>query len=935
MSEKKPKLTDASQAMLDKAIAKHQAGDTATAKALYNELLNTEQKAHGLHLLGVISHQEGNNTKAIELIENALKVEPGLISGRFNLANIYLGIGDKEKAFQLFHQCTQLKPDYLEAHYQCGLLLGEHGKYSEAIDSFNAVIALDSSHAASYLQKGVCETHHGKAQEAITTLGRACELDPSNADCFFGLGNAYSHGGEKQAALKLLDKAIQLNPVHYRSWNNRGVIFLDLAQHDDAQACFERALSIHPSFVEAHNNLGNVLRALGRYEEARACYSRAIAHQPTYADGHYNLGVVLSDLGDFEPSIASYEIAIQLNPRYWRAYINLGAVLHRHFKQPDKARGFFETVISNDPSSHEAFFNLGNAVKDLGDVEGAINNYRAALRLKPDYYDALNNLGLCQKEVGSFQDALQSYQAALRFKPDYARALNNLGVLYRLLDEPDASLNAYNTAISIDPKFVDAFNNRGNLFKEFGRLDQAIADYEMVHSLDPDYDFFFGTLQHARMKACDWRGYEGHLNYLRQGIEEGRYVTPPFPPLSLFDDPGLHARNTRTYAEKMYPAKQLDVPIPELRNNGKIRLAYFSSDFYNHATSYLIAELLELQSRDKFHLIGISWGPRLTDSMSSRVRLAFDEYHEVHDLSDPGVAKLSRSLGVDIAIDLKGYTSQCRTGIFACRCAPIQINYLGYPGSMQSSYFDYIIADPFLIPAQGAQYFSEKVIYLPDTYQVNDRKRPISSTHLSRKECGLPVDAFVFCCFNNNYKITPSIFDVWARILLNCPNSVLWLFKDNELVVGNLRREAQARGVDPNRIFFAERMSLEDHLRRHQCADLMLDTFPYSAHTTASDSLWAGLPLLTLVGESFASRVAASLLHACNLSELVAHNQCDYFFKAVKFYENPQALHSIRKGLRNGRDRFAIFDSQRFVANFEEALLSIKSNNSIDRDAHN
>ena len=437
------------------------------------------------------------------------------------------------------------------------------------------------------------------------------------------------------------------------------------------------------------------------------------------------------------------------------------------------------------------------------------------------------------------------------------------------------------------------------------------------------------------MKACDWRGYEGHLNYLRQGIDEGRYVSPPFPLLSLFDDPGLHARNTRTYAEKMYPAKQLDVAISEFRNSGKIRLAYFSSDFYNHATSYLIAELFELHSRDKFHLIGISWGPRVADDMSGRVRLAFDEYHEVHELSDFGVAKLSRSLGVDIAIDLKGYTSQCRTGIFAYRCAPIQVSYLGYPGSMQSNYFDYVIADPFLIPAQSTQYFSEKIAYLPDTYQVNDRKRPIASSKPSRKECGLPDDVFVFCFFNNNYKITPPIFDVWARILLHCPNSVLWLFKDNKLVVNNLRREAQARGVDPNRIFFAERIKLEDHLRRHQCADLMLDTFPYSAHTTASDSLWAGLPLLTLVGESFASRVAASLLCACKINDLVSHSIEVYFSKAVKCYENPQALHSIRNGLRNGRDRFAIFDSQRFVANFEEALLSIKSNNSIDRDAHN
>lgn len=915
--------SDNSQDLLDQAIAKHQAGDTKGAATLYEQLLQTKQKAHALHLLGVIAHQDGDHLKAIEQIEQALLVDPGLISGRFNLANIHLGLGDKNKAFQLFHECARLKPDYLEAHFQCGLLLGEHGEHAEAVDAFRKVLVLNPNHASAFLQKGVCETHLGQLSGAIETLQRACELDPHNADCFFGLANAYSHSGRHNDAEVLLDKSLQLSPNHYRAWNNKGVLFLDNESYDEAATCFRQALVIQPTFVEAHNNLGNVLRAQCKFKEAESAYRKSLECRPGYADAHYNLGVVLSDMDRFDEAVTCYEMAIQSNPNYWRAYVNLGAVLHRHFKQPLKAKSYFDRVIANDQQNYEAFFNLGNAVKDLGDPHEAMHYYKACLQIKPDYCDALNNLGLCQKDVGSYQDALESYLLAIKIKPDYARALNNLGVLYRLLDKPNEALTAYNQAIEIDPKFVDAYNNRGNLFKEFGRLDSAIADYEKVFALDSDYEFFFGTLQHARMKACDWRGFNDHIRHLKKSVQEGGRVSPPFPLLALFDDPELHARNTHNYADALYPPKVLSEPFTRPSNDGRIRLGYYSSDFYNHATSYLIAELFELHDRGKFYLIGFSWGPKLHDAMFNRVKNAFDEFYEVHEFGDLAIARLSRERGVDIAVDLKGYTSQCRTAIFSYRCAPIQINYLGYPGSMQALYFDFIVADRFLIPEESQVHYSEKVLYLPDTYQVNDRKRPIPRSIPCRTEVGLPEDAFVFCCFNNNYKITPSIFDLWCNILTQCPRSILWLFKDNELVVENLRREASIRKVDPNRLYFAERASLEDHLSRHLCADLMLDTFPYSAHTTASDSLWAGLPLLTLCGSSFASRVAASLLNASGLQQLVTYSEDDYLQLAVSLYHDPTTLKALSKRLLDGREHSVVFDVVSFVRHYESGLSNV------------
>jgi predicted O-linked N-acetylglucosamine transferase (SPINDLY family) len=425
------------------------------------------------------------------------------------------------------------------------------------------------------------------------------------------------------------------------------------------------------------------------------------------------------------------------------------------------------------------------------------------------------------------------------------------------------------------------------------------------------------------MKLCEWGEFSKNILTIEQGILENRCASTPFPVLSFFDRPELHLLVSKIYSDLKYKNLCLSKAPFSLYSHGKIRIGYYSADFHNHATSYLMAELFELHDKSKFEIFGFSFGPVNNDDMQVRVSSAFDHFYFVNDKSDHDVASLSRQLGIDIAIDLKGFTQDYRLGIFAYGCAPIQVNYLGYPGTMGTDFIHYVIADITVIPETNQQFFTEKVVYLPHSYQVNDSKRAISDRLFTKPEVGLPGSGFVFSCFNNVYKILPSTFDGWMRILKSIDGSVLWLLDDNPTATSNLQKEAQARGVDPSRLVFAKRMSLDEHLARLKLADLFIDTLPYNAHTTTSDALWAGLPVLTCMGESFASRVAASLLKAIDLPELITHSQQEYEAKAIELATNPALLKAIKDKLAANKLTKPLFDTKLFTKHLEAAYSSM------------
>ena len=655
-----------------------------------------------------------------------------------------------------------------------------------------------------------------------------------------------------------------------------------------AEAIYLQLLTINPANSEALQLLGALALEKGNNQDGLELINLAIEINPKVASYHSNQGVAFKELDKFEDAVASFDKAIALDPCYAEAYSNRGAALRR-LHLLDAAIESCEKAISLNPRLVEAYSNIGLALQEQKKLDAAVLNFDKAIKLNPNYFQAYSNRGNALLELKQFDSAIASYDKAISLRPDSA----------------------------------EAYYNRGAAYKELKNLDIAVDNYETAYHLKPDQPYLEGMRLHIKMFICDWVDFESNMLSLNQRIQDDFNVAHSFTLLGLPFSLTAHRQTAENLCKDKYPFNSYLGPIIKQPRQPKIRLGYYSADFHNHATAYLMAELFERHDKEKFELIAFSFGPETNDQMQIRVSQAFDHFVNVASLSDIEVALLSRELGIDIAVDLKGVTQDARLGIFSFRAAPIQVSYLGYPGTLGADYIDYLIADKTLIPLQSQQYYSEKIVYLPNSYQVNDRKRVIAPTQFTKQELGLPQNAFVFCCFNNNFKITPDVFDSWARILKAVDESVLWLFQDNPTAAANLRKEARQRGLDPNRLVFATRMDLPEHLARHKAADLFLDTRPYNAHTTASDALWAGLPVLTCMGESFASRVAASLLNAIGLPELVTETQADYEALAIELANTPSKLKEIKEKLERNKLTTPLFDTALFTKHIEAAYAQM------------
>lgn len=564
-------------------------------------------------------------------------------------------------------------------------------------------------------------------------------------------------------------------------------------------------------------------------------------------------------------------------------------------------------------------YNEGNALLQRGQINDAISRYDEAIALQPDYADAHNWRGNALQMLGRIEAAVVCYEKAVALQPDYFKAYHNRGMALQKLGKLEEAVASFDKALEIKPDNVDSYYGRGLALEALGQLDKAVASYDRALAIRPDFKYLPGKVLHDRMGLCDWKNFENDFASLMQRIESGEKCSTGFPVLALTSALSVQRKTAETLIADLYPYNPCLGPITKRPKSEKIRIGYYSADFYNHATAYLMAELFELHDKTRFELIAFSYGPQKKDEMHQRLSRAFDRFIDVSMKNDVEVAALSRELGIDIAIDLKGFTTNQRMGIFSFRAAPVQVNYIGYPGTVGADYMDYLIADAMTVPEEYQQHYSEKIVRLPHSYQVNDRKRKISDNKFTREELGLPAEGFVFCCFNRNYKILPDIFDSWIRILKSVKGSVLWLLEENQTAAINLRKEAERRGGDPKRLVFARRINLPDHLARHKAADLFLDTLPYNAHTTASDALWAGLPVLTRTGESFASRVAASLLHAVGLPELVTTGAEEYESLAIELAGNPDKLRAMKVKLESSKPEAPLFNTDLYTKNIEDA----------------
>ncbi len=595
------------------------------------------------------------------------------------------------------------------------------------------------------------------------------------------------------------------------------------------------------------------------------------------------------------------------------------AVIEAQLKNYDAAELLFLRAISIDKNHPEFILNYANLLYETKRYEEALNYYLYVEKSLTTNSVLFCNLSACYVALNKPLLGVNYARSALRINPKDPVAWNNCANALKQLGEERDALDCFNKALRLKPDYFDAWCNRGKTLKTLRLEDRGLSSFETAHGLNPNDGFVRGLLMHTKFELCDWKGaHPEGSNCLSKFFEAGCYI-PPFFSLTVFDNPQFHYLNARSYSESKYPVSTLLGVISRRMPKKKIRIGYFSADFYNHATAYLSAELFEIHDKNKFDTFGFSLGPKKNDEMQRRISITFTKFIDAQDKSDRELAQIARELEIDIAIDLTGYTRNSRPGIFSFRAAPIQVSYLGYPGTMGAQFIDYIIADHSVIPPENRPFFSEKVVYLPHSYQVNDSKRRISEKEFTRQEVGLPEGGFIFCCFNNNHKIMPEIFTCWMRILQATPGSVLWLLQDSPTAASNLRKEAEARGVEGNRLIFAQRMKIDEHLARQRVADLFIDTLPYNAHTTASDALWAGLPVLTCIGRSFAGRVASSLLNSIGLPELIAQSQEEYELKAIKLASRPEMLADIKRKLQNNRLTHPLFNTQMFVRHIEIA----------------
>ena len=696
------------------------------------------------------------------------------------------------------------------------------------------------------------------------------------------------NGNLEEAEVKLKN-SLKIIPNRLSTMNNLANVFLRLNKQEEAAQLIEEIIRKNPNDYDSNLIKSRLFEINGRYREALETLDNII-HEKHDEDCHealYSRGKILEKLLNFQDAIKDYEKVIYIKPNHLNSYIRLGLIFYK-----------------------------------IQRYEESIRIYNDAIKINNKESDIYNNLGLSQIEIGLYSDAISNFEIALKINPNLAGTYLNIGVAYVKKGQKKDSIFFFEKAININKNYVEAYENLGKVHQELKNLDKAVEYYQSALKINPKRDYLHGILIHAKMCMCDWSEFDENLIRLEDAILKNEKCSPPFPVINLIESSQIQLKVAKIWSDSYYPINNLLGPIQKKEHVNKIKVAYFSSDFREHAVSYLIAELFELHDKSKFEIYTFYFGPEDSSLLHKRIVNSSSKNYNVKNLKDYEIANLSREIGIDIAVDLNGATANQRTKIFSYRPAPIQIGYLGYLGTMGSDLYDYIVADKTLIPINDQKNFTEKIIYIP-SYQINDRKRSTSHNELTKKILNIPDNGFIFCCFNNNYKYSPSIFESWMRILRNTYNSFLYLYADNEWVKQNILNETQKHGVDISRIIFADFVNRNDYLLRYKFVDLFLDTYPYNAGTTASDALWASVPIVTRMGNSFASRICASILNALQIPELITSTKLEYETLAIELANNPELIGEIRKKIDLRKSSSLLFNTPKWVENIEIAYTKI------------
>jgi predicted O-linked N-acetylglucosamine transferase (SPINDLY family) len=597
-----------------------------------------------------------------------------------------------------------------------------------------------------------------------------------------------------------------------------------------------------------------------------------------------------------------------------------GIFLHKK-NSLDEAKKIYKDIIEIEKENFQAMYLLGVIFFQQKDYDQGIEFIEKSLQINNKNYSALNNLGNIFLELKKYPEAIEKYKKALNLNKNYTAAIYNLGNTYKAISKYKIALEYYYKAIISDPKFFDAYYDYAELLERTGRTEDALIYYSKLLELSPEYPYLLGSIVRSKLSICQWKSLDEEIEKIKNNLFNKKTINA-FDILFITDSPEHQMKAVKQYSEDKFPSAGNVIDLKQ-ENNNKIKIGYYSSDFSNHPVGYSIVQLFEFHNKEKFDVYAFYFGKK-NDETTKKISKECKEFIDVSNISDSELINLSKKIGINIAINLNGFTSNSRTKIFSSRISPIQINALGYPSTMMASYMDYIIADQVVIPEKNQKFFKEKIIYLPSFYQISNDKKKISNKNYTYKDFNLPLDKFIFCCFNNILKINPNIFSLWMKILKKNENSVLWLKSNKTNVIKNLKLEADKSKINSDRIIFANKLeSSEDYLASYKLADLFLDTFPYNAHVTGCDAIYSGLPILTLCGESFASRVGASLLNTLNMNELIAYSETEYVNKAYNLSINKKKITELKQELSNPLTISKLFNSNLYVEKIETAYIEI------------
>ena len=777
--------------------------------------------------------------------------------------------------------------------------------------------------ARSALEQARAALHAGEPAQAEPHYQAALRADGGNVEILYELSVVNAQLGRLQAALKLVERALARDAGIALLHFHRAELLAALRRTEDAVAAYRQALAIEPGHVDALNGLGDSLIGLGRVADALPLLERAVALRPDHVPALNNRANALQLLGRTGEALQGFDLALACSPGNPYVLFNRASTL-LSLKRYAEAEADSRQAMAQDPNFVGPRFNLGKAQARQGKLADALATFDKLIAMQPGNAAAWCERGSLLAGMQRPKEAWVCYDKALALDPNLADAWYASAVLYSTFSQHEAALKCFRRVLALQPNNAEASCRLGETLRPLGRDEEAVIAFEDSLRIDPDHPFVLGQIAWLKLHRCSWQGIDALVDKVVSGMRAGKPAAMPLDLITMSDSAQDQLRCARICAQQTYKPPSATVWQGERYRKAKIRLAYISADFRDHAVSLLIAGLLEKHDRSRFELFGYSLLGESAGQLGVRARHAFDHFAVVKDVPDLDVARQLREQEIDIAVDLMGPTLHSRPEIFALRPCPVQVNYLGYAGTMGTDFHDYIIADAYVIPPGMERHYTEKVVRLPDTFQCNDSQRDAVTRASSRTAAGLPEGSVVYCCVNNSAKFSPAIFDSWARILREVPRSVLWLAAAHPILQGNLQKEARARDVEPERLVFAPHVKdYAEHLARLSLADAFLDTLPYNAHTTASDALWAGVPVVTRPGEALAARVAGSLLHAIGMRELITNTPEEYEALAVRLGKDPEFLAATKAKLAANRTTQPLFDTDRFRRHIEAAYIAM------------